>query len=578
MTDRFSGPALKAARTIDKIESATKKTDSAISRAGVSGRNSFNNINNSAEKARSGIGKVVTAIGGIAAGLGTAIGAAKVLEATIGEAAKYQQSAVLVEAMFDDKKLSKQYNAMVQKLAEKSPIMNTSDMMGSSKAFIGITKSMPELEKAWKIAEKLSIMDPEQGLQGAVYAMKELASGDGVSMAERFEMPKSVVNSIKNLSFDKQLAAMQEYLDKTGITNKTVAKMGDTTISKWNQVKERMSSVFRNMGTNGNSGIAKSLDGVLAKINSPAFDKFAQDMNVKIGGAITSATDKAIKFASFVQTHWSTITTVVKAVAVSFIALKGISVLIGVISGVTSVVRTGITVFNGLRKAFALVRLSMLLFPGSWIIVAIGAVIAIAILLYKHWDTVKAKTMQLWEALGGIKGVVRIMTGPLGVIIGAAIDLAKNWDSTKSVWENVWGAMKRSAAETVNSVIGGINEMIKVINKIPGVNIPVIARVDWGNQAAADAKATATTIGNGGHAVQGFDAGLDYVRPSQMLARLHHGERVLTREENKAYSDGMGTGAISITGNTFHVRQESDIESIAKALATQIYSAAGRGA
>ncbi|MNP75747.1 hypothetical protein D3C76_1728560 [compost metagenome] len=61
-----------------------------------------------------------------------------------------------------------------------------------------------------------------------------------------------------------------------------------------------------------------------------------------------------------------------------------------------------------------------------------------------------------------------------------------------------------------------------------------------------------------------------------MMARLHKGERIMTASDNREFSSqGGGAGAISITGNTFNVRQESDIDAIARALAREIKAAGG---
>lgn len=597
-------------RLDDRLSRQLGNVDRAIARTNRSSSALGNSMNNAANKSVGGFGRAVTAVGGLVTAIGGAIGVAKTLDATLGEAMRYQQQSVLIEAMFDDKKASAQYNKMVQKMAQDSPIMDTSTMMGSSKAFIGITKSLPALKQAWKVAEKLSIMDPEQGLQGAVYAMKELASGDGVSMAERFEMPKSVVNSIKNLSFDEQLAAMQKYLDKVGITDKTVQKMGDTTMSKWNQIKEKLQSTFRNMGTSGNSQIGKALDGILAGFDSGAFDKVAKQIDEGLGTALSKLADyiKTVDFVElgnkasetftkiadgikWVNDNWKTIKETVIGLTTAIVAFKAGMAIAPLIMGVVKAVKAYRAATVGATLAQTVLNGVLLANPIGLVVTAIAGLIAIIVVLWRNWDTVKKKTKQFWRAIGGGKGVIRIIMGPLGILIGAAIDLAKNWDSTKSVWENVWGAMKRSAAKTVNSVIGGINEMIKVINKIPGVNVPVIAKVDWGSTTSvAPAKKISKSnpqLGSmvnyapknyGGLNLPGHKGGLDRVPYDGYVAKLHEGERVQTRDEANATRNGSGANGVNITIQSMTVRQDSDIEAIASAIADKVHSARGRGA
>lgn len=88
-------------------------------------------------------------------------------------------------------------------------------------------------------------------------------------------------------------------------------------------------------------------------------------------------------------------------------------------------------------------------------------------------------------------------------------------------------------------------------------------------------KAAGQSAINGG-AVPGHYHGLDYVPYDGMMARLHKGERIMTASDNREFSSRAGSGtAISITGNTFNVRQESDIDAIARALAREIKAAGG---
>lgn len=380
---------------------------------------------------------VKNAVVGLAASIGTAVGAAKLLDATIGEAMRYEQSEVLVTAIFDDKQASSQYQTMIKKMAEASPILDTSNMMAGSKALLGVTKDLPTLEKAWKIAEKLSIMDPEQGLQGAVYAMKELASGDGVSMAERFEMPKSVVNDIKNLNFEDQLAAMQKYLDKTGITNKTIDAMGNTTIAKWNQVKEKTTSIFRTMGESSNGVLNESITKLLSVLDSGTFDKVANLAGTALASVVSNVTNAIAsldftKVASGLETtinfvsesmqlvfdvgkkiaeNWDNVSVVVVAAGAAFVAFKAIMAGMTIISGITTLI-TAFKVALGLTTAAQTgLNLAMMANPIGILIAAIAGLVAAGVLLYKNWDTVKAKTLALWEQIKQGKGAIFLVLG-----------------------------------------------------------------------------------------------------------------------------------------------------------------------
>lgn len=59
--------------------------------------------------------------------------------------------------------------------------------------------------------------------------------------------------------------------------------------------------------------------------------------------------------------------------------------------------------------------------------------------------------------------------------------------------------------------------------------------------------------------------GLSFVPKDNYQANLHKGERVLTAQENRVYTQG-GTGDVIFTGNTFNVRSEQDIDAIGNAL------------
>jgi len=64
--------------------------------------------------------------------------------------------------------------------------------------------------------------------------------------------------------------------------------------------------------------------------------------------------------------------------------------------------------------------------------------------------------------------------------------------------------------------------------------------------------------------------GLSYVPYNGYPSILHEGEQVLTASEARQRRTGKSTPSVTVTGNVFNVRQDSDIDAIAEALANKL--------
>jgi hypothetical protein len=87
-----------------------------------------------------------------------------------------------------------------------------------------------ELDRYLGIAIRLSVLNPTQGIEGAAFAINEFVSSGGrdiVSLAERFNLPKAKIRELMAETGDAG-DALDSYLTKLGITEETVAEMGDT--------------------------------------------------------------------------------------------------------------------------------------------------------------------------------------------------------------------------------------------------------------------------------------------------------------------------------------------------------------
>ena len=150
--------------------------------------------------------------------------------------------------------------------------------------------------------------------------------------------------------------------------------------------------------------------------------------------------------------------------------------------------------------------------PIVWIIAGIAAVIAIGVLLWKNWDTVKEKAGVLWEGMKNIFGGVGDWFGSL-------------WDGVKSGFKAF-----------VNFIIKGLNFIPEGLNKL-SVKIP-----DWVPKVGG--KSLGFTLPTIPYLAKGTDNWIGGLAVTQdrggELIDLPRGSRVIPHDESirEAYKDG----------------------------------------
>ena len=229
-----------------------------------------------------------------------------------------------------------------------------------------------------------------------------------------------------------------------------------------------------------------------------------QDLMSGISAGIEKALGLVKTFTSTIINNWGTISNVVIGLGVAFgtfTAIMGGLKVIGVINTLMIAYRSGTLLATlaqyGLNTA-------MLASPLTWVAVAIAAVVAAGVLLYKNWDTVKATAQTLWDKLKVV------------------------WSAIEDGFTAAWNSIKSAGETAMNSVIGGINALIEKINMVPGVEVPVIAKVDW-SQTEEPKKGKKKAKADGSHAV-----GLARVPFDGYMAETHEDEAILTAKQSNA--------------------------------------------
>jgi hypothetical protein len=435
---------------------------------------------------------------GLASAIGGAVAAKKIFDSTVWEAAKHEQSTVMINAMINDKAISKQYMDLIDRISVKSPILNSQDMYGNSKSFLTVSKDIKQLEKMWSLAERLAAIDPREGVEGAVFALRELFSGDAVSMVERFEMPRKVMNEIKKMDLSKQLDTLDRYFNKIGLTTKLVNEMGGTTLGLWNRVREQFQLVLREMGKPSLEVLSGFFTQIIQKLESGELNRFAE-----IGGRM----------------------------------IKGI--LTGLTNGAMSIYNW----FTALSNSEEFKRRTTLFGKVEFVIEDIYQ-------RFLKWldsggrDKITATVSSLIQILTAAIEASMSVIVPVAVKVGSAIG--------KGVIQGFNEAVKGS---TLLQMLGSPQDNARLAKR---------KAIEWGAK-----KIWNLIKGDGGG--KKHNGGLNYVPYNGYQASLHRGEMVLTRGEAQEYRKGRASGVnVTISGNSFHVRQESDIQKIAYELAKLI--------
>jgi hypothetical protein len=539
---------LKLKATLDKTRSSAQKrmkvnvdTLSAKKNVDRLGR-SFDILRSAASKAESVIGRVRYGLSklnplnlrNLLIGIGGAYAGKKVFDNTFGAAAEFEMSEKMIQAMFNDRKKAEQYINAMQNMAINSPLLNSQDIFSNSKSYISLTKNMDLLNKMWDLTERLLAVDPAQGVEGAVLALKELFSGDSQSLVERFEMPRKALNDIKKLPIDQQVKALDKLFNKMGMTKKLVNEMGSTTLGFWNQIKETSQVALRRVGQPAVDIIRPYLKEVNramqgGKLNR--FVKFGQTMAkgiangfVRTSKSVGKWIDSIINDPQFqkLDTISAKFQFVLDDVKKKFDNWYKNDGKIAIYNITTGIVQTIVTVINDNIGTVATVGIKLGSSLAAGIVQGISSNPVISVL-----------------AGAGIGGMIG---GPIGALIGGVAGVGVGAGGMINRWLD-----KRDQKESKR-----LKDLTDLYTKGGGLG---------GKNAQLKANR---------HAI-----GLPRVPYDNYPALLHEGEKVLTKQQANQSERKKASRPVLITGNTFNVRHESDIKKVALELARLLESEGG---
>lgn len=211
------------------------------------------------------------------------------------------------------------------------------------------------------------------------------------------------------------------------------------------------------------------------------WDEFLEPIGQWAGEVFISAMEKITgllqKFGDWISEHQEAVQNMAIIVASFFAAFKIATAIKGLVDFIGKIKNT-ITTVGGMSKLITTVF-------NPWTL-AIGAVIAAGVLLYKNWDVIKEKAAQLkewliqkWEAIkqgaseiwGGIKAAISGAWENIKNIVSSAANAVKTtvstiWNAIKSVTSSIWNGIKNTISNLINGIKNTISNVMNSIKNI----------------------------------------------------------------------------------------------------------------
>ena len=296
----------------------------------------------------------------------------------------------------------------------------------------------------------------------------EVTNADG-SMKDSITVQKDLHDAFAGLSESEQIAAASAIFGKNQMSNwLALINTAPGDVQELNSALEENDTVNKQAAAMM-SGFGGSLEKLKSSVDvaKVSLGEALAPIILKVANAIQSAIDWFNSLSPTAQTVVAVIGTIVAAIGPVLVILGTLASAVGSLIALAPAIGTAITIATG---------------PIGLIVIAIAALIAAGIALYKNWDTIKAYALQLWDS---IKATFE----------GLKQSIIQVWDSVKTYLSNLWNGIKSTAAavwETIKTVITTPMRIQQQILTTVWNAIKTFLQNAWNN-----IKSTATTVWNG---------------------------------------------------------------------------------
>lgn len=267
-TDLLSPEVNKAINTARRLQRQVQELNGAG--AGVRGPSVAAQVDREAQQAAKQVGQLdglLKRIGSTAAGtaIGMAVGPliqgfAQIPARAIQLNSELEQARVTITAFTRDGQLAGEMLAALKQNADITPY-TTEEVINAGRSLVPIAdKNTQNLMHLLRTAEILAALHPEQGLEGAAFALREAQAGQYRSVMTRFDLGSPTEFNELRAQGLSGLDAVDAALKKIGADYSLITAMGKTGAGEW--------STFTSV-----------IDNFLQRATSPLWDQFGKQLD-----------------------------------------------------------------------------------------------------------------------------------------------------------------------------------------------------------------------------------------------------------------------------------------------------------
>lgn len=367
------------------------------------------------------------------------------LNITIGGAARLEQQLITMGNVLDNKEIGKAFFSNLNDYANTSAY-GIKEFSEITQQFVPFTKNTDELMTLNKIAERLTLLNPTQGLEGAGSALKEMLGGDGKSLEGNFTFDSGEIKSLNEAkNIDELINNFDKLLDKKGATQQALQELNNSAIVQFDNLSRNIRKAF----AQAFSGVLERIKPLLSAINqgfeNGSFQTFFNSIGVGMSifvDMILRIIDVAKGLADIFINNWSFIAPIVYGVAAAIMAYN---------------IASEVSLITTLKNIFA--KISDTVVSGAETVAIIGLIIA--------QDGLNAAL-----ALCPLNWIIALVVGLIVALVAAIAysdkfreGFAGAFQSVANVCANVFGAIVKTVENALNWIINKLNDFLKNVNK-----------------------------------------------------------------------------------------------------------------